>query len=665
MPDQDRSDGGMVRVRGGAPLTGTLAVPGDKSISHRALLIGAMADGVSRLRGLSQGEDVAHTQAAVQALGAPVSIQGGEVEVHGSGDRLRPPPDVVDCGNSGTGLRLLAGVAAALPGRTVLSGDESLSARPMDRIAAPLEAMGARVAGRGERCLPPLTVVGGPLHGVEWRPAVASAQVKSAILLAGVRATGQTVVREAVPTRMHTEELLAMAGARITVGSNGSERVVKVTGSVLRPIELAVPGDPSQAAFWIVAACLVPSSEVVVRDVYVGHERIGFMPVLERMGALVSLRAHSGRSGGLPTGDLVARFGPLRATTVDAAEIPSLDEVPILAVAAAAATGTTRFRGVGELRVKESDRLAGTANLVSRLGAVGEVVGEDLVVHGVGPAGSLNSVRFDCQGDHRMAMAAAVGGLATRAGTTVIARFESVDTSYPGFLGALAALGGSAESVRAHQASRALGTAERLGAGAVIAIDGPAGSGKSTVSRALAARLGLARLDTGAMYRSVTWAALDRGISLSHAEALSEIAAGAVMEVGDSRVLIDGVDVTEAIRSPEVSRAVSQVAATAEVRRHLVDRQRRWIKEHGGGVMEGRDIGTVVLPGADLKVYLTASAGERARRRSEESPDGIARRDQMDSARLVSPLLPAVDAVVLDTTDRTVEDVVNEVCSWL
>ncbi|MHB8218789.1 MAG: 3-phosphoshikimate 1-carboxyvinyltransferase [Acidimicrobiales bacterium] len=654
-----------VRVLGGAPLAGSLSVPGDKSISHRALLISAMAGGVSRLRGLSHGKDVAHTLAAVQALGASTSMEEGALSVTGSKDRLRPPREDVDCGNSGTGLRLLAGVAATLAGRTVLTGDGSLSARPMDRIAQPLEAMGARVHGRGERCLPPLHVTGAPLHGIDWRPVVASAQVKAAILLAGLRASGQTVVREAVPTRMHTEELLAVAGASITVEHDGADRVVTVRESTLVPIEIDVPGDPSQAAFWVVAACIIPGSEVVVRDVYVGSERIGFIPVLQRMGAAVASEAHLDRPGGMPTGDIVARFGPLQATTVDAAEIPSLDEVPILAVAAAVAEGTTVFRGMGELRVKESNRLDATAELVGRFGAVAEVVADDLVIHGLGPTGSLVGARFDCGGDHRMAMAAAIGGLAARNGRTVIAGFECVDTSYPGFLEVLAQLGGTGEVRGSSRSARGRAPSDDRMVGPVVAIDGPAGSGKSTVSRALAARLGLARLDTGAMYRSVTWAALDRGIDLSDGEALAAIAGGALIEVDGSTVRIDGVDVSDPIRSADVSRAVSQVAAMPDVRRHLVERQRRWIAAHHGGVVEGRDIGTVVFPDADLKVYLTASASERARRRSEESPDGIARRDRIDSTRLVSPLLAAADAIVVDTTDRTVDDVVDEVCSWL
>jgi 3-phosphoshikimate 1-carboxyvinyltransferase len=625
-----------VEVTCDRPLAGTVRTPGDKSISHRVLLLGALAEGTTVVRGLSNGDDVQRTAAAVAALGAVV-VDDGEV-VRVTGGTLRAPAGEIDCGNSGTGLRLLAGVVAGVTGRTVLTGDGSLSARPMDRIAEPLRAMGAGVEGRGERSLPPLTVTGGPLRGIEWTPPVASAQVKSAILLAGLSAAGETVVREPVATRAHTEELLAQAGADITVEAVGAGRMVRLRPSRLRPLDLTVPGDPSQAAFWVVAACLVPGSQVTVADVYPGVDRTGFVAVLRRMGADVTMSPHDG------VADLVARSGPLRATVVEAAEIPSLDEVPVLAVAAAAAQGTTVFRNVGELRVKESDRLAAVARLVRALGAGAEVDGDELRVHGVGPGGRLSPARTDSVGDHRIAMAAAVGALA--AGQGEVDGFACVATSYPTFLDDLRRLGGTA--------------AERI-----IAIDGPAGSGKSTVSRAVAERLGVGRLDTGAMYRAVAWAALDRGMDPADGPAVAAVARDAVIEVDHQGVRIDGHEVTDAIRTPAVSLAVSAVAANPDVRRYLVERQRRWVAEHGGGVVEGRDIGTVVFPHAHLKVYLTASPEERARRRHDEPAGGVARRDHIDSTRSASPLLKAEDARLLDTTGRSVDDVVEEVLSWL
>lgn len=638
---------GTVRIGGGEVLRGDVRTPGDKSISHRALLLGALGEGRTTVQGLSDGEDVAHTMAAVRALGAGVHHEGAAVVIDGGRERLGPPDGPVDCGNSGTGMRLLAGLVAGLAGETVLTGDGSLSLRPMDRIAEPLEAMGATVTGSGDRCLPPLTVKGGHLTGITWTPAVASAQVKSAVLLAGLSAAGETVVHEPVRTRAHTEELLAAAGAAITVADEGEGRVVRLSASALRPLHVVVPGDPSQAAFWVVAACLVPESALTVRAVYAGAERTGFVGVLRRMGADVTLApagpSAAGSSATGPVTDFVARHAPLSGTEVHAAEIPSLDEVPVLAVAAAAATGTTRFVGMAELRVKETDRLAAVARLVEAIGARAAVTGDDLVVHG---DGRLRHGSFDSGGDHRMAMAAAVAALAAGPGESRIGGFACVATSYPGFLDDLRALGGRARIP-------------------VVAIDGPAGSGKSTVSRALAQRLGVPRLDTGAMYRAVAWAALDRGVDPADAEGVAAIARTAAIDAGPDAVVIDGSEVTAAIRSPEVSRAVSAVAANPAVRTALVERQRAWRATHGGGVVEGRDIGTVVFPDADVKVYLTASAEERARRRFDEAADAVARRDRIDSTRAASPLARADDARLLDTTGRSVESVVDEIESWL
>ena len=538
-------------------------------------------------------------------------------------------------------MRLLAGLVAGFAWETELVGDESLSGRPMDRVAQPLGLMGATVHGHGERCLPPLHVRGGALHGIDWTSRVASAQVKSAILLAGLSASGTTVVREAVTTRTHTEEMLAEAGADITVEPWGEGRIVSVRASSLQPVERTVPGDPSASAFFVVAGCVVPGSAVDVEGVYSGPARLGYVWVLQRMGADVTLVP-----GPPGTATIRATAGPMRATEVSASEIPSLDEIPVLAVAAAVAQGTTVFSDVGELRVKEVDRLAAVADMVAAFGASATIEGDTLAITGVG--GPLRGARFDSQGDHRMAMAAAVAGLAAGPGErSLVTGFGAVETSYRGFADDLRRLTGV-------DSPRPL----------LVAIDGPAGAGKSTVSTAVAERLGIDRLDTGAMYRAVAALALERGVRPDDAAAVAALAAGSVIEVGE-RVAIDGVDVTAVIRSPEVGQAVSVVAANPEVRHHLVQRQQAWAAAHGGGVVEGRDIGSVVFPQAQVKVYLTASPEERARRRNDESPGGVARRDRIDSTRDVSPLREAEDAHRLDTTGRTVQDVVEEVLSWL
>ncbi|HVC71503.1 MAG TPA: 3-phosphoshikimate 1-carboxyvinyltransferase [Acidimicrobiales bacterium] len=424
-------------VPGGRPLTGTVAVPGDKSISHRALLLAAVAEGTSEVRGLSDGEDVARTAAAVSALGATIDgslISGGPAVI-------RAPAGPLDMGNSGTTIRLLAGLVAGWEMTVVMSGDASLGQRPMDRVAVPLRLMGAEVHGTGERCLPPLTVRGGGLHGIDYSPPMASAQVKSCVLLAGLNADGETVVREGVPTRLHTEEMLALCGADVRVEDDEGTHVVRVRRSALRPFAVDVPADPSQAAFWVVAGCIVPGSDIRMERVYVGAGRRGFLDVLRRMGGDIEEVVQSGPADLAATATVRARYGPLRATAVEATEITGLDEVPVLAVAAACAEGTTVFSDVGELRVKESDRLEAVVRLVGAFGGSAEVDGDDLVVHGQ-PA--LVPGIFDAGEDHRMAMAGAVAGAAAHGGEpSTISGFASVATSYPRFGDHLSELAGS------------------------------------------------------------------------------------------------------------------------------------------------------------------------------------------------------------------------------
>jgi 3-phosphoshikimate 1-carboxyvinyltransferase len=436
-------DGPLFTVEGGRPVVGRVRVPGDKSVSHRALILGALASGESVVRGLSDGDDVARTAAALRALGADLDdtrVSGG-VAVSGGPGTLHEASAPLDVGNSGTTMRLLAGVVAGRPWTTGLTGDASLSTRPMDRVAVPLRLMGAQVEGRTERCLPPLTIRGGHLHGIDYTTPVASAQVKSCLLLAGLGAAGDTVVREPVLTRLHTEELLARCGADIAEETDeGGAHVVRLTPAELAPFEVDVPGDPSQAAFWVVAACVVPGSEVTVERVYVGRGRRGYLDVLTRMGARIDEVPTTGPGDLAATADVVARFGTLLATEVDASEITGLDEVPVLAVAAACAAGDTRFRAVGELRVKESDRLAGVVGLVRAFGARADVDGDDLVVRGVG---RLTPGVVDARGDHRMAMAAAVAGLAAGRDPTRISGWAAVATSYPAFARDLARLTGT------------------------------------------------------------------------------------------------------------------------------------------------------------------------------------------------------------------------------
>jgi len=415
-------------VAGPAPagVHGRFRVPGDKSISHRALLLAARAEGRSRLRGLSTGDDVAHTRDAVRSFGAVVDVvEDGEILVDGGAGRLGEPAAPIDVGNSGTAIRLLAGWAAAIGGLTVLAGDASIAGRPMERVIAPLRQMGAGVDGRQDGRFPPLVIRGGRLRGIDYALPVPSAQVKGAVLLAALAAEGATTVREQIPTRQHTEELLQVCGADIVRGPG----MVTVGASRLRPLDLDVPGDPSQAAFWIVAACITPGSELTVDHVYVGPGRAGFIDVLRRMGAAIEVSHpdvdHS-------TASITARYGPLEATDVGGDEVPSLiDEIPALAVAATAAEGTTTFADAAELKVKESDRIATVVASLTAVGGRTEPRPDGLVVHGQ-PGRPLTGGRVDSWGDHRVAMAMAVAALAASEPIR-IDRWESVSTSYPTF----------------------------------------------------------------------------------------------------------------------------------------------------------------------------------------------------------------------------------------
>jgi 3-phosphoshikimate 1-carboxyvinyltransferase len=419
-------------------LVGELGVPGDKSIAHRALLLGALADGTTLVRGFPGGADVRATLDAIRRLGAAAEWTGDTVRVEGRGLALGGRDVTLDCANSGTTMRLGAGLVAGAGGRVVLDGDASLRRRPMERVAVPLRQMGARIATTDGHA--PLTVEGGYLVGVDYASPVASAQVKSAVLLAGLRAEGTTRVREPMRSRDHTERMLGYLGVRVEEGADG---VALAGGQRLRGAEIPCPGDPSSAAFLVVAALLVDASELVLRDIGTNPTRSGALDVLARMGALVE-RDRVRTVAGEPRADLVVRTAPLRATTIGPDEVPAaIDALPILAVAAAFADGETRITGAGELRVKESDRIAALEQL-RPLGVPLEATADGLVVQGR-PDRALRAGRIATHGDHRVAMAFAVAALRAPDGL-VIDDPGCVDVSFPGFFDRLAALGARVEA---------------------------------------------------------------------------------------------------------------------------------------------------------------------------------------------------------------------------
>ena len=412
-----------------APLTvaGTVHVPGDKSISHRALILAALADGESCIRGVLVAEDTACTAYALRALGNDAPPLGPEMRIHGSGARgLQAPESDIDCGNSGTTVRLLAGVVAGHPFSATFVGDESLSRRPMRRLSEPLAAMGARISFASDDGLP-MTVHGGDLAHVAWVTKVASAQVKSAILLAGLVSGVPVSVREPRASRDHTERMLRALGADVTVSRDG---VTKLTpGAPLAPIDMVVPGDSSSAAYFVALAALAARGTVTLPGVCVDRARTGFLRALRRMGASIKV---SGKveSTGEETGTITASPGGLRAISVNEGEIPSMiDELPLLACVAACAEGETVVRGAAELRVKESDRIASIVDNLRGLGADAEASDDGFIVRGSDKP-LRGTVRTG--GDHRIAMSFGVLGCVPGNEIKIDDR-DCVAVSYPGF----------------------------------------------------------------------------------------------------------------------------------------------------------------------------------------------------------------------------------------
>jgi 3-phosphoshikimate 1-carboxyvinyltransferase len=425
----------LLSRRAAAALTGRVRVPGDKSISHRALMFGALAIGETRITGLLEGEDVLRTAAAMRALGAEVTHDAdGTWRVAGRGvGGLVEPDDVLDMGNSGTAARLLCGILASHPFFAVMTGDASLRQRPMRRVIDPLSACGARFSAREGGRLPLAVHGSADALPLEYRVPVPSAQVKSACLLCGLNARGITRIEEPEATRDHSENMLRHFGAKVHVEPAGRGRIITLHGQPeLRAADVVVPGDPSSAAFLVAAALVVPGSRLTIEGVGLNELRCGFYATLAEMGADVVVENRR-VEGGEPVGDLVVAHGTLRAIDVPPERAPSMiDEYPILAVVAAHASGTTRMRGLKELRVKESDRLAATAALLTENGARLEIEGDDLIVQGTGrplPGGGQVATHMD----HRIAMAALVLGAATEQPVTVDdAGF--IDTSFPGFV---------------------------------------------------------------------------------------------------------------------------------------------------------------------------------------------------------------------------------------
>lgn len=426
------------QVRGARRLRGTIRVPGDKSLSHRALLFNALATGTAQVHGFLDGADCRTTLAALRAMGVEITETGETLTVHGVGlNGLREPADVLDCGNSGTTTRLLLGILAGQPFFAALTGDASLRRRPMARVTVPLARMGAHFSGRDGDTLLPLAVRGGALHGMEYALPVASAQIKSALLLAALFADSPTTLTGRTDSRDHTERMLRAMGAQITE-HDGTITLTPGTPLIARDVD--VPGDISSAAFWLVAGAAHPDAEITIANVGVNPSRTGILDMLHLMGADVTV-ANPREVSGEPVADLTVRSSHLVGAEIGGALIPrGIDELVVLAVAAAVAEGRTTVRDAAELRVKESDRVTAVVEGLRRLGVRAEARDDGFVIDG---PNTLIADTLESHGDHRLAMAWGVAALLTPDGeATAIREASSADVSYPGFWATLESLRG-------------------------------------------------------------------------------------------------------------------------------------------------------------------------------------------------------------------------------
>lgn len=639
-------------------LKGTVGVPGDKSISHRALLLASQALGATEIRGLLEGEDVLNTARALSTLGVTVEARESHWHVQGVGPAgLNEASDVLDMGNSGTGARLMMGLVSPYPFVTFFTGDASLRSRPMKRVMAPLEQMGVRFEAREGGRLPIAVHGTAQTLPIEYRLPVPSAQVKSAILLAALGTAGTTTVIEPVATRDHTERMLRHFGWNIESRKNaGGDISITLEGQQdIAPADriLTIPGDPSSAAFLAAAALIIPGSDVTVSHVCVNPLRMGLYETLREMGAdltFINPRSNAGEE----VADMRVRHSALKGITVPAERAASMiDEYPVLAVISAFAKGKTVMNGLGELRVKESDRLSAIAHGLEACGVKASVDGDTLTVEsGKAPRGGCTvKTRYD----HRIAMSFLVMGMAAQ-NPVHIDDGTAIATSFPGFAELMNGLG-------AHIVIDTHVSAPRPSQPMTIAVDGPASSGKGTLARRLAEHYNVPYLDTGSIYRAV-------GLKLIYSNKNPYDKRDAIEA---ARSLSDQDLTNPRLRQERIGQAASIISAIPEVRAVLLDFQRRFAQTPSGAVLDGRDIGTVVCPEAPVKIFITATLETRAQRRHRELQgegieviyesvlDDLRERDERDAQRAVAPLIPADDAVIIDTSHLDAQSVFAQV----
>ncbi len=652
---------GIARKSGS--LNGELTIPGDKSISHRSLIIASQLLGNATIHNMLEGEDVICTADALRLAGVTITQQEQAKTWHVQGvgiGGLRQPENVMDMGNSGTSTRLLAGLFASYPYVSVFTGDASLRKRPMKRVVTPLSEIGAQFMHNPKMTLP-LSMMGAekPLP-ITYRVPVASAQVKSAIMLAALNIQGRTTVIEPTPTRDHTERMFQAVGIPVAVDELDNGTHITVTGCPQQSYEdreFYVPADPSSAAFLAVAALITPDSRLTLSNICMNDSRTGIYTTLKEMGADIVF-SNERIIQGEPVADIIVKSSELRGVTIPEDRAPSMiDEYPILSVAAAFANGTTIMQGLEELRVKESNRFDAIVSGLSACGADLEVDGDTIIIHGKQSIEGGATITTNL--DHRIAMSFLIMGLRTEHAVTVD-DIAAINTSFPNFIGLMQSCGADVKAIGAGQS---LKLRRKSDARMVIAIDGPAASGKGTLARKLADYYDIQHLDTGGLYRAAALKLLSQGGD-AHNAADAENAARS----------IDYHDLTNRrLREEEVGNTASIISAIPEVRSALLDFQRNFAAQGKGAILDGRDIGTVVCPNAQAKIFITASIEARAKRRHQQLQkqgievvydsvlEDLVERDERDKARKAAPLVAADNAMQLDTTDMTVDEVFDAV----
>ncbi len=662
-------------------MRGTLTFPGDKSLSHRAAILATLANGTSTITNFLDAADTMNTLKAMQALGARVTAlpaDGGSASPRafriesGGVKTLKSPTTVIDCGNSGTGARLIMGLVAGLEGvSAVIDGDESLRKRPMRRVLAPLEKLGAKFEWLSDTDCLPVRIHGTRIQNVEFTETLGSAQVKSAVMLAALASGAKLTLTEKIPSRDHTENMLRFAGVGITREGN---TIRMPAGARPEARDYKIWGDISSAAFFAVGASLVPDSEIVLRGVLLNPFRDRYLQALRDMGAAIEIlpqRDECGEKGG----DVMVRSSRLKGVHLPADSIPSLiDEIPVLTIAGAFASGRFSYRDAKELRVKESDRIAIMAQNLKVCGV--QVTEHDDGLELEGNPHHILSGKIEPHMDHRIVMSFEIANLAGGGGLEIDGK-QWIETSFPSFYEKLKFV--TAGKAPEHKKIE------------VITIDGPAGSGKSTVAYAVAKALGYNQIDSGALYRAFTWAGYEKFCQLEPAgdwakaiEGNSELKAylsEIALEIsfgsdGKQHVLVSGRELSEELRSPEIASRIKPVADA----RYLRERVRDVLVEAATRfslVADGRDMGTEVFVGAAYKFFLTADSRTRAARRLaefqakqagitlEQVQAQIEARDRDDENREFGGLRPAPQAIFIDTSSRTQERVADIMLAYI